>query len=406
MAQRALFPGQRSDENVLFVKRRHWFILLRWVVPPLLLLLAMLGAGLVIGIALELEPLAWALAILLLIALPVGLVVWRVLDWENDHYILTDQRVIHIERVYFLFESRHEAALRKIQDVTFHMPSPLHNILDFGDVQVETAGTEGQIQFEAIPNPREIQIQVLQAAGLQRRGRRLNPETPEKSFNLWGLFRAAGKFFARMLYPVYPRRGVVVWRKHWFVLLKAAFAPAMAALLTGSITLATLIAGVPGSVTIILATVFVLLVAVLAFIFIDWHNDIYILTTDRVIDIEKRPFTMEFRREANMGMIQDVSYEQPGFIAKALNFGNVRLETAGTLGEFTFDNVPGPSEVQNEITRRLEAFRAHMERERARREEERMRKVAEKVVQDLVQRPSPPPTPPPGDAGPTADDKG
>jgi len=393
------FPGQRPDEEVIFVKRRHWFVLLRWITPPAILLLTMLGIGLVIGIAAELQPLVWALVILVLIAIPVGLTVWRVLDWENDHYILTDQRVVHIERVYFLFESRHEASLSKIQDVTFAMPTPLHNVLNFGDVEIETAGTAGQIRFEAVPQPREIQSLILKAAGLQRRGRPAREAPQAEAAGFWKLFRAMGEFLVRMLYPVYPRRGVIVWRKHWYVLLRSAFIPAAAAFLTASIILALMLTRPVPIAIAILSLVFLLLVAVLAFLFIDWHNDIYILTTDRVIDIEKRPFTREFRREANMAMIQDVSYEQPGFIAKLLNFGNVRLETAGTRGEFTFDNVPNPRGVQNEIVRRLSAYRAHLQEEQARRERERFLQMVQEAMQEIVQHPPSPPQLPPRPGG-------
>ncbi len=385
------FPGQRPDEEIIFVKRRHWFVLLRWLTPPVVLFLAMLGIGLVIGAAAELQPLAWALVLLLLIAAPVGLIVWRILDWENDHYILTNQRVVHIERVYFLFESRHEASLNKIQDVTFAMPTLLHNLLNFGDVEIETAGTTGQIRFEAVPNPREVQTLILKAAGLQRQGRPSQEPPRPKPLGLGDLFRGLGGFFVGMLYPVYPRRGVIVWRKHWFVLLKSIFIPTVAALFTAILILALLLTRPIPAAIVVLSLIFLILVAVLAFLFIDWHNDIYILTTDRVIDIEKRPFTHEFRREANMGMIQDVSYEQPSFIAKLLNFGNVRLETAGTRGEFTFDNVPNPREVQNEIVRRLSAYRSHLQEEQARRERERFRQMVQEALQEIVQHPPSPP---------------
>ena len=399
MEHKEWFPGQRPDEEVLFVKRRHWFVLLRWLTPPVILFLAMLGIGLVIGVAAELDPLVWALVLLVLTAAPVGLIVWRVLDWENDHYILTSQRVVHIERVYFLFESRHEASLNKIQDVTFAMPTMLHNLLNFGDVEIETAGTTGQIRFEAVPNPREVQTMILKAAGLQRRKRLPREVPPAEATGLWGWLQGAGKFFVRMLYPVYPRRGVIVWRKHWYVLLRSIFVPAFAALLTATLILTLLLTRPIPAAIAALSLIFLILVAVLAFLFIDWHNDIYILTTDRVIDIEKRPFTHEFRREANMGMIQDVSYEQPSFIAKLLNFGNVRLETAGTQGEFTFDSVPNPREVQNEIVRRLSAYRAHLQEEQARRERERFLQMVQEAMQEIGQHPSSPPqlSSPPGD---------
>jgi len=104
---------------------------------------------------------------------------------------------------------------------------------------------------------------------------------------------------------------------------------------------------------------------------IDWRNDLYVLTDDRVIDIEKVPFLYEHGREAGLDKIQDVRYWREGFIAIRLDFGNVRLETAGEIGEFTFDSVPHPREVQIEIFNRLEQFHRKAEREaRQRRQEE------------------------------------
>jgi len=90
---------------------------------------------------------------------------------------------------------------------------------------------------------------------------------------------------------------------------------------------------------------------------VDWRNDLYIITDDRVIDIEKVPFRYEHRREASLDKIQDVRYLQEGFIALRLDFGNVRLETAGGIEAFTFDSVPHPKQVQAEIFKRIAQFR-------------------------------------------------
>jgi hypothetical protein len=92
--------------------------------------------------------------------------------------------------------------------------------------------------------------------------------------------------------------------------------------------------------------------------FDDWQNDIYQVTSTRIIDVERLPFYLrEERREASLGVIQNVQFEIPGFLGKVLNFGSVTIETAGA-GAFTFDLVKDPSGVQSEIFRRMEAFQA------------------------------------------------
>jgi uncharacterized membrane protein YdbT with pleckstrin-like domain len=363
MPDQAKFPGQRPDEDLVFKERRHWFVLLVWLGPPLLLLALMLGVALGIGLALQPTTLWWALITLALITVPVALVIWRALDWENDHYILTTQRIMHIERVYFLFESRDEAALGKIQDVTVQMPTLTSNLLYFGDVVIETAGTTGRIKFEAVPKPRKVQRLIFREAGLPEPGTTRQEETWQPSRSR--LFRPL-ETMTRMLYPVVPRGGgVKVWRKHWFILLSKIMTPTALAVLLLTVWVIVLVMPIPPDLRLISEFTLQLIPGILFMIdlawvvwsVIDWHNDLYVLTPTHVIDIEKRPFTQEFRREANLRMIQNVSYEQPSFISKLLDFGNTRLETAGTTGEFTFDSVPNPRKVQETIFQQLEAVR-------------------------------------------------
>jgi len=155
----------------------------------------------------------------------------------------------------------------------------------------------------------------------------------------------------RMLFPVVAfGENQVVWRKHWWVLLKEMISPLLILALLLVLWFSASVIFDPNpwlNATFLLSEAAVLVW--LLWRVIDWRNDLYVLTDDRVVDIEKVPFRYEHRREASLDKIQDVSYLQEGFIAKALDFGNVRLETAGEIGAFTFDYVPHPKEVQVEI---------------------------------------------------------
>ncbi|MFQ5343978.1 MAG: PH domain-containing protein [Anaerolineae bacterium] len=197
------------------------------------------------------------------------------------------------------------------------------------------------------------------------------------------------EMFTQMLYPVYPRVGeVYVWRKHWFVLLTKMLRPLLAALILlvlGSIIsfselLAPVVSIPDAAIPIAIAFFLLVLIVRIAWIAIDWHNDLYILTDTHVLDIEKRPFTSESRREARLGVIQDVSYTQPSFLAKLLDYGNTRLETAGKMGEFTFDSIPRPREVQNIIIERLRAAREEAQRKRQQQQQDQIEKIVRQVL--------------------------
>jgi len=178
-----------------------------------------------------------------------------------------------------------------------------------------------------------------------------------------------------MLYPTHPTEedDVIIWRKHWWVLNGDLILPVAAIFVLATIWLWASTSpslDCPGWVNVLFALGLAGIALWIAFKTIDWHNDLYILTKDRVIDIEKKPFVFEHRREANLGTIQDVSFAQTSFTAKMMDFGDVLLQTAGRVGEFTFDSVPHPEEVQATIAERLNEFRykkrlAEQERQRA-----------------------------------------
>jgi hypothetical protein len=90
----------------------------------------------------------------------------------------------------------------------------------------------------------------------------------------------------------------------------------------------------------------------------DWRNDEYLVTPDRLIDIEKIPFVFEDKKEASLSQVQDVRYEIPGLGALILGWGHVYIETAGQARNFDFLYVPNPRAVEEEVVRRVAAVRA------------------------------------------------
>jgi hypothetical protein len=188
-----------------------------------------------------------------------------------------------------------------------------------------------------------------------------------------------------MLYPTYPteEEDVIIWRKHWWILNSDLILPLLAIFVLATVWLwAFTSLDYRGWGNVLFALGLAGIAIWIAFRTIDWHNDLYILTEDRVIDIEKKPFVFEHRREANLATIQDVSLEQIGFTAKVLDFGNVLLKTASQAGEFTFDSVAHPKEVQATIAERLNEFR----QKRRLAEQERQRATIVAIVEDHLRQ--------------------
>jgi len=151
---------------VLVFARRHTFFLFKTAVGPLILLTLALAVVIQTGTLPRLiSPLGLfgfpaAAVVVLLIAL--GLVFWAFLEWENDHYIVTTERVIAIRRIYKVYEERKEAEIGRVQDVTTRIPGLTGTLLGYADVQVSTAGAQGAITFPRIGQPGAVVETILQ----------------------------------------------------------------------------------------------------------------------------------------------------------------------------------------------------------------------------------------------------
>ncbi len=393
MAEKLLFPGQGADEKVIIFERKHWYLLYQWLRLPVAILLLFALIAWMLGRIPSLPRVVLALPGTAILMLTLW-IAWRAADWENDRYIVTDKRVIHIEKVPFIREKRDEAPLGMIQDVSVEMKGLMPNLLYFGNVIIQTAGTLGTVRFIGIRKPRKAQAQIL-ALVEQIKGYPLRAGEEEEDLNTvrrivglppvepkplpptaeglrWESERARREqipeVLKRMLFPK-PIFGEdqIIWRKHWWILFTQLISPSLILLTVIAIWVAIGIfhRSIIVWADLLLGISLVIIGLRIAWLVIDWRNDLYVVTNERVIDIEKVPFRYEHRREAGLDKIQDVRYLQPNIIARILDFGHVRLETAGEIGEFTFDSVPHPRQVQVEIFKRLERFRRRAEQERA-----------------------------------------
>lgn len=90
--------------------------------------------------------------------------------------------------------------------------------------------------------------------------------------------------------------------------------------------------------------------------FASWSDhwlDAWIITNERVIDIEQHGF---FRREVSsypLERIQDVTYTVSGIIPTWLHFGDVRVQTASISDDLIMKQVPFPEDVKEQLIEML-----------------------------------------------------
>lgn len=84
-----------------------------------------------------------------------------------------------------------------------------------------------------------------------------------------------------------------------------------------------------------------------------WINeefDVFIITTDRLIDVTQITFLKRSVTSTPLEQIQDVTGSVSGFLPTLLHFGDLTVQTAsGDASNFFIDRIPDPEEVARKI---------------------------------------------------------
>jgi uncharacterized membrane protein YdbT with pleckstrin-like domain len=148
-----------ENEQIIFVTRQHWLILVGQILAK-----SVLALGLVIVITLIWriwlpESLVVPLAYLLVLPLLVGLV-RNVIIWTSRQYIVTDWRVIQISGVFS--KEVTDSSLEKVNDVKLEQ-SFVGRLLDYGDLEILTASELGVNRFTYVGQPIRLKTAMLNA---------------------------------------------------------------------------------------------------------------------------------------------------------------------------------------------------------------------------------------------------
>jgi len=92
---------------------------------------------------------------------------------------------------------------------------------------------------------------------------------------------------------------------------------------------------------------------------IDYYFDTWIVTNERIVNIEQRGLFDRHVSELHFRNIQDVTTSVDGIIATILNFGDVSIQTAAEQERFLFRMVPDPYKIKDIIRRESEQLRIH-----------------------------------------------
>ena len=366
------FKWVRPEEAVYFLARKHPIVLWRALLAPLFLLLfpvAVLLWGMMTETA---SVIAFAVAGVLA---NIGWVIWRIVDWGNDYYMVSNQRAVWVEKVVGIFDSRTEAPLSTVLSVGVETDT-IGRILDYGNVVVRTF--VGKIAFNHVSHPhyaarmieeywsrtKEFALSAEKDAMKDAIRKRLNlpiPPKVEPPVEAAGfsprrrpnvLRLAISNFFKLRL----EEGETVTYRKHGFVLFRQIWQPSLIIIVLFIAIVWRLVLAIGGTAPFldtmmeIMLFLFMVVLGWWVYQYVDWANDIFQVTPDQIIDIDKTPFGSEERRAAPLENILSIESKRIGFLGNMFNFGTVYITVGGSKLEF--QDVFDPNTVQSDIDRR------------------------------------------------------
>jgi hypothetical protein len=89
---------------------------------------------------------------------------------------------------------------------------------------------------------------------------------------------------------------------------------------------------------------------------VNFYLDVWIVTTERIINIEQVRLFDRIVSEQKLFRVQDVTTQVTGIIAGMLHFGEVSVQTAGQQERFVFEQVPHPEKVAQTIMHLLDSI--------------------------------------------------
>ena len=79
--------------------------------------------------------------------------------------------------------------------------------------------------------------------------------------------------------------------------------------------------------------------------FISWYFNVAIITDKKVIDVDFSNLVYKNVAATKHSLLQDASYSQIGVLRSLFDYGDVMVQTAGSLDNFEFPAVPKPERV-------------------------------------------------------------
>jgi len=148
------FEAQGDNEQVILVVRAHPITQIPWLLNSIIFIVFFYYLNFFLPSFLNLGQIIF---INLFALSTISAYIWfNFLSWYFNVGIVTNQRVVDVDLQAIVYREVTYANLNKIEDVTSKGGGFLASIFNYGNVFIQTAGTEVNVEFMDIPRPAEV----------------------------------------------------------------------------------------------------------------------------------------------------------------------------------------------------------------------------------------------------------
>lgn len=153
------FKGQTKHEEVLCFTRKHWVLIVPYIVVFIILILCVALIFSYVGIP---EAKSYLGGDTYIVIMTIGVfsitfllhhIFIKIFNYYLKVFIITNTRVIELNKTLYFVDDRDTIDLSDIQDLSMQKEGIMHTILDYGQLRIIIASLSKEKLVKYIPNP-------------------------------------------------------------------------------------------------------------------------------------------------------------------------------------------------------------------------------------------------------------
>lgn len=163
----------QANEHIILMARRHWFRpVLETLALLFSLLIPLLFSSVFTTLLSDVIELGNVTILSIILMLSWAFIVWNIafVIWTNhwlDVVVVTNMHVIDIEQIGLWSRNVSTLTLEKIQDVSSETSGIVSSILNYGDLEIQTAGSLTNFVIKKIERPDLVRQKIVEVCNKQ-----------------------------------------------------------------------------------------------------------------------------------------------------------------------------------------------------------------------------------------------